>query len=46
MQAELALYELELTGHVWQVVAAVAPVVVEYVPVPQSAHAALPLAIL
>jgi hypothetical protein len=46
LAAELAFGELELAGHAMHTVALVAPVVVEYVPVPQSAHAALPLAIL
>jgi hypothetical protein len=41
--AELELGELEPAGHVTQVVAIVAAVVVEYVPAPQSAHAALPV---
>ena len=34
----------ELAGQVTHAVAAVAPVLVEYVPVPQSVHAALPVA--
>ena len=36
----------ELAGQVTHAVAAVAPVLVEYVPVPQSVHAALPVATL
>jgi hypothetical protein len=44
--AELALYEIEFEGHVIHVVEIVAPVLVEYVPVPQSVHAALPVLIL
>jgi hypothetical protein len=32
-----------LIGHVTQVAASVAPVLVEYVPAPQSVHAALPV---
>ncbi len=43
LAAELALGELELAGHATHVVATVAPVVVEYVPAPQSVHAALPV---
>lgn len=46
LTAELAVGELEFAGHVRHVVAIVAPAAVEYVPAPQSAHAALPLAIL
>ena len=42
----LALGELELLGHARQVAAAVAAVVVEYVPAAQSVHAAEPVAIL
>jgi hypothetical protein len=45
-RAELKLGELELTGHVWQVDAAVAPVEAEYVPAPHGVQVALPLAIL
>jgi hypothetical protein len=45
-RAELGLGELALSGHVTQVAAAVAPVVVEYVPAAQSVHTALPVAIL
>ena len=44
--AELALYEIEFEGHVIHVVEIVAPVLVEYVPAPQSVHAALPVLIL
>jgi hypothetical protein len=46
LTAELAVGELEFAGHARHVEASVAPVLVEYVPAPQSAHAALPLAIL
>jgi hypothetical protein len=45
-RAELGLGELELPGHVRQVAANVAPVLVEYVPAPQSVHAALPVLVL
>lgn len=41
--AELEIGELELVGHPRQVVATVAPTVVEYVPAVQSVHAALPV---
>ncbi len=44
--AELVVGDMVLTGHVTQVAAAVAAVVVEYVPTPQLLHAALPVAIL
>ena len=44
--AELALYEIEFEGHVIHVVEIVAPVLVEYVPAPQSVHDALPLVVL
>ena len=44
--AELAVGELELVGHVTQVAAVVAPVVVEYMPAAQSVHAAEPVATL
>ena len=44
--AELAIGELELVGHVRQVAAAEAPVVVKYVPAAQSKHTALPVAAL
>ena len=44
--AELAMVELELVGHVRQVAAAEAPVVVKYVPAAQSKHTALPVAVL
>jgi hypothetical protein len=43
---ELATGELELVGHVIHVVDTVAPVLVEYVPAPQSVHAALPVLVL
>ena len=43
---ELAFGELELAGHARHVVAFVAPVAVEYVPVKQSVHAALPALVL
>jgi hypothetical protein len=51
LQAHAVTSELELgafafTGHTTQVVAVVAPVVLEYVPAPQLAHASVPLAIL
>jgi hypothetical protein len=46
VRATLELGELELVGHPIQVVATVAPAVVEYVPAPQSVHAALPVAVL
>ncbi len=42
-RAELASGELELAGHVIHVVEIVAPVLVEYVPVEQSVHTALPV---
>ena len=42
----LEIGELELVGHPIQVVATVAPTVVEYVPAAQSEHAALPVAVL
>ncbi len=42
-RAELASGELELVGHVMHVVEIVAPVLVEYVPDPQSVHTVLPL---
>ena len=45
-RAVLATGELELAGHARQVVATVAPTVVEYVPVPQSVQTALPVVIL
>ena len=45
-RAGLAIGELELVGHARQVVATVAPTVVEYVPAPQSVHTSLPVAIL
>jgi len=41
--AELGLSELEFTGHTKQVVGTVAPTVLEYVPVKQFVHAALPM---
>ncbi len=44
--AELEIGELEPVGHAIHVVATVAPTVVEYVPPPQSVHAALPVAVL
>jgi len=44
--AELEIGELELAGHPRQVVAIVAPTVVEYVPAAQSVQAAEPVAIL
>ncbi len=44
--AEVEIGELELVGHPIQVVATVAPVVAKYVPVVQSVHIALPVAIL
>jgi hypothetical protein len=44
--AELAFDELEFAGHARHVEASVAPVLIEYVPVKQSVHVALPLAIL
>ena len=46
LAAELALGALVPAGQETHVVAFVAPVAVEYVPVPQSVHAALPLTIL
>jgi hypothetical protein len=45
-RAELEIGELELVGHPIQVVATVAPTVVENVPAPQSVHATLPVAVL
>ena len=42
-RTELELGELELEGQVWQVDAVPEPTVPEYVPDPQSVHAALPL---
>ena len=42
----LALGESLPAGHVTQVAAAVAPVAAEYVPAPQSVHAAKPVVIL
>ena len=42
---ELELGELELAGHARQVVATVAPVVGEYVPVEQAVHTAEPVAV-
>jgi len=44
--AELATDELELVGQVMHVEEIVAPVLVEYVPAPQSVHTALPLVVL
>jgi len=38
--------ELELLGHARHAAAAVAPTVAEYVPAPQSVHAALPVTVL
>jgi len=46
VRATLEIGELEPAGHPRQVVATVAPTVVEYVAAPQSLHAALPVAIL
>jgi hypothetical protein len=46
LAAELALGALVPAGQETHVVAVVAPVVVEYVPVPQSTHAALPVTFL
>ncbi len=51
LQAHAVTSELELgafafTGHTTQVVAVVAPVVLEYVPIPQLTHASAPLATL
>ncbi len=43
---ELGLGELELEGHARQVVAAVAPTVVEYVAAPQLVHATEPVVVL
>ncbi len=43
---ELAVGELELVGQARQVVATVAPTVVEYVPAPQSMQVALPVVVL
>jgi hypothetical protein len=45
-RAELEIGELELAGHATQVAAAVAPVVVKYVPAAQSVHTALPVVVL
>lgn len=45
-RAELVIGELELVGHVTQVVAIVAPVAVEYVPAEQSLHNTLPVLVL
>ncbi len=45
-RAELEIGELELAGHATHVAAAVAPVVVKYVPAAQSVHAAEPVGIL
>jgi len=44
--AELAFGEFEFAGHARHVEASVAPAVVEYVPVKQSVHTALPLIVL
>jgi hypothetical protein len=44
--AELEIGELELAGHATHAAAAVAPVVVKYVPATQSVHATLPVAVL
>jgi hypothetical protein len=46
VRAELGLGELELPGHVRQVVATVAPAVAEYDPTPQLVHAAEPVVFL
>jgi len=46
LTAELAFSELEFAGQETHVVATVAPVVVEYVPVKQSVHAVLPITVL
>ena len=46
VRTTLDIGELELVGHVTQVAAAEAPVVVKYVPAAQSVHAALPVALL
>jgi len=46
VRATLEIGELELVGHPIQVVATVAPTVVENVPAAQSVHAALPVAVL
>ena len=45
-RAVLGLGELELLGHARHVPSAVACVLVEYFPAPQSVHAALPVAVL
>ena len=44
--AELALYEIEFEGHARHVPSTIACVLVEYVPAPQSVHAALPVLVL
>jgi hypothetical protein len=44
--AALPLGELELLGHARHAVSSVAPVLVEYLPAPQSVHATLPLVVL
>jgi hypothetical protein len=46
VRAELGIGEFELVGHVMQVAAAVAPVVMEYFAAVQSLHNALPVPIL
>ncbi len=46
VRAELGLGELELSGHVRQVAASVAPVLAEYVPARQFVHVALPVLVL
>lgn len=45
-RVEVALREVESLGHATQVATAVAPAVVEYVPVAQDVHNALPVLIL
>ncbi len=45
-RAELEIGELELVGHARQAVAAVAPVIVKYVPAAQSVHTAVPVVVL
>ena len=45
-RAELAVGELELVGQARQVVATVAPTVVEYVPTPQLVHVTEPVVVL
>ena len=45
-RAELAIGELELVGQARQVVATVAPTVVEYLPAPQLVHTAVPVVFL